>query len=129
MKLTFAILVLAVAAMTQTARADGDPAKGAQVFKKCTACHSIGPGAKNKFGPELNGLDGRKAGSVASYNYSAANKSSGVVWNKETFERYIQNPRKMIPRTKMFFPGLKKESEIDNLWAFLKQYKPDGTKK
>ena len=116
-------------ATTQTAGAAGDPEKGAVVFKKCAPCHRIGPDAKNLVGPELNGLDGRHSGSAPGYNYSPANKKSGIVWNKETFSNYIKDPRKAIPGTKMFFPGIKKESEIEDLWAYLAQFKADGSKK
>jgi len=86
-RLIFGLLV--VAGMTQTAQAQ-DAAAGEQVFRKCLPCHAIGPGAKNKYGPELNGLDGRHSGSVAGYNYSSANKKSGIVWNEKTFEKYIK---------------------------------------
>jgi cytochrome c len=106
-----------------------DVAAGEQAFKKCLPCHSIGPGAKNKVGPELNGLNGRQAGSAPGYNYSEANKKSGITWNKENFEKYIRNPRAMIPGTKMIFPGISNEKEIDNLWAYVSQFGPDGQKK
>jgi cytochrome c len=69
-----------------------DAQKGAAVFNVCLACHAIGPGAQNKIGPELNGLDGRKAGTVPNFAYSDANKNSGIVWNEGTFEEYIKNP-------------------------------------
>jgi cytochrome c len=124
-----AITGLAAGAMAQAAQAAGDPAKGAQVFQKCMPCHRIGPGAKNLVGPELNGLDGRHTGSAPGYNYSAANKNSGIVWGKATFETYIKDPRKMIPGTKMFFAGIKNETEIENLWAYLSSFKADGSKK
>jgi cytochrome c len=106
-----------------------DAAMGEQVFKKCLPCHSIGPGAKNKVGPELNGLDGRHSGTAPSYSYSAANKNSGLVWNEQTFKEYIKDPRAKIPGTKMIFPGVKNEKDIGNLWAYLKQFGPDGSKK
>jgi cytochrome c len=106
-----------------------DVAAGETSFKKCLACHEIGDGAKNKVGPELNGLDGRKTGSVDGYNYSDANKSSGVVWNESQFLDYIKDPRKKIVGTKMFFPGIKNETEAKNLWGFLKQFGPDGKTK
>jgi cytochrome c len=124
-----ALALLALGATTPAARAEGDPAKGADVFKKCMPCHRIGPGAKNLVGPELNGLDGRHSGSAPGYNYSPANKNSGIVWNKETFSNYIKDPRKAIPGTKMIFVGIKMESEIEDLWAYLAQFKADGSKK
>lgn len=125
------ILAAAVAAMvmSQSALAAGDPAKGQQIFKQCMPCHRIGPGAMNLVGPELNGLDGRHSGSAPGYNYSAANKNSGIVWNKETFSKYIQDPRKVIPGTKMFFAGIKNKAEIEDLWAYLSSFKADGSKK
>lgn len=106
-----------------------DLAAGATTFKKCAPCHDVGPTAKNKVGPVLNGLDGRKTGSVAGYNYSDANKSSGITWNEENFLEYIKDPKAKIPNTKMTFPGIKNEAEAKNLWAYLKQYDADGKTK
>jgi cytochrome c len=105
----------------------GDPAAGALVFKRnCTVCHAVGPGAANKTGPELNGVIGRNAGTVAGYNYSQANKSSGIVWDEATFAKYIADPRGVVPGTKMAFPGIKNEADIGNLIAYLKQFGPEG---
>jgi len=103
-----------------------DVEKGANSFKKCLPCHSISPGAKNKIDPELNGLDGRKAGSVPNFNYSDTNKNSGIVWDEATFKEYIKGPRAKIPGTKMTFPGIKNEQEINDLWAYLMQFDVDG---
>jgi len=128
MKIALATAALAVAAMTQAAQAQ-DVAAGEQSFKKCFPCHSIGEGAKNKVGPELNGLDGRHSGTAPGYNYSDANKSSGIVWSEATFKEYIKDPRAKIPGTKMIFPGIKNDKEIGDLWAYLKQFGPDGKKK
>jgi cytochrome c len=125
-----AILVaaVAVAAMAQAAHAQ-DVAAGEQSFKKCQACHRIGEGAKNLVGPQLNGLDGRKSGSAPDYNYSDANKNSGLTWSEAVFKDYIKDPRAKIPSTKMIFPGIKNEREAGDLWAYLKQFGPDGKKK
>ncbi len=106
-----------------------DLAAGATTFKKCAICHDIGETAKNKVGPELNGIDGRSSGSAPGYNYSDANKKSGITWNEATFLEYIKDPRAKIPGTKMIFPGIKNETEAKALWAYLKQYGPDGKKK
>ena len=103
-----------------------DVQKGETSFKKCLVCHAIGSGAKNKIGPELNGLDGRKAGTVPGYNYSDANKNSGIVWDEATFKEYIKDPRVKIAATKMTFPGIKNEQEINDLWGYLKQFDADG---
>jgi len=128
MKATLAMAILAAAAITQTARAQ-DAAAGEQVFRLCLPCHSIGPGATNKVGPVLNGLDGRHSGSAPGYSYSDANKNSGIVWDEANFKKYIRDPRAMIPGTKMIFAGIKNEKQVDNLWAYLKQFGPDGSKK
>jgi cytochrome c len=104
-------------------------ANGANVFHQCMICHSVGPGAQNKIGPELNGLDGRHSGTVANYSYSTANKNSGIVWGETTFKQYIANPRAMIPGTKMPFAGLKDPQQINDLWAYLKQFNVDGSTK
>jgi cytochrome c len=125
---TLAMAALMLAAMAPTAHAQ-DAAAGEQVFKKCFPCHSVGPGAKNKVGPELNGLDGRHSGTAAGYHYSQANEKSGIVWNKDTFAKYIKDPRADIPGTKMIFPGIKNEKDVANLWAYLAQFGPDGKKK
>jgi cytochrome c len=125
MKTALAIAAFAVAALAQAAHAQ-DVAAGELSFKKCAACHSIGEGAKNKVGPQLNGLDGRHSGTAADFNYSDANKSSGIVWSDATFKEYINDPRGKIPGTKMIFPGIKNEQEAGDLWAYLKQFGADG---
>jgi cytochrome c len=103
-----------------------DVEKGATVFKKCAICHKIGPGATNLVGPELNGLDGRHSGSVAGFSYSDANKNSGIVWGEATFKDYIHDPRAKIPGTKMIFAGIKNEQEVNDLWAYVKQFDAEG---
>jgi cytochrome c len=119
------ISAIALAASSGIAVA-GDVAAGQAVFRKCMACHAIGEGARNRVGPELNGIDGRHSGSAPGYNYSSANKNSGIVWNEATFKEYIKNPRAKIPGTKMIFPGIKNEKQADDLWSYLKQFGPDG---
>jgi cytochrome c len=106
-----------------------DAEKGATVFKKCSPCHKIGPGAANLVGPELDGLDGRHSGSAANYSYSDANKNSGIVWNEATFKEYIKDPRAKIPGTKMVFAGIKDDQDIADLWAYLKQFDAEGNVK
>jgi len=106
-----------------------DASSGERVFAMCLPCHSVGPDAQNKIGPELNGLDGRKAGTVANFNYSDANKSSGLVWNEAVFKEYIADPRAKIPGTKMPFAGIKNQQQINDLWAYLKQFDADGNLK
>ena len=106
-----------------------DLAAGATSFKKCAPCHDVGPTAKNKVGPVLNGLDGRKSGSIAGYSYSDANKNSGITWDEASFLDYIKDPKAKVPNTKMAFAGIKNEAEAKNLWAYLKQYDADGKTK
>src|SRR5438045_9470580 len=114
-KLTFgALMILTVTATASTAMAQ-DVAAGKSSFNKCMACHAIGEGAKNKVGPELNGLDGRKSGSAEGYSYSDANKNSGITWSKDQFLEYIKEPKAKIPNTKMVFAGIKNEKEANDL--------------
>jgi cytochrome c len=128
MKMAFALGAAIATLMTQTALAQ-DVAAGETSFKKCLPCHSIGEGAKNKVGPELNGINGRHSGSAPGYNYSDANKNSGITWNEKEFLEYIKDPRAKIKGTKMIFPGIKNETEAKNLWAYLSSFGPDGKKK
>jgi cytochrome c len=124
--LLIAAVVLAASTVATVAQ---DVEAGESSFKKCMPCHDIGPDAKNKVGPELNGLGGRKSGCVEGFNYSDANKNSGLTWDEATFKDYIKDPRAKIPGTKMIFPGIKNEKEIGDLWAYLSQFKADGGKK
>jgi cytochrome c len=96
-----------------------DAAAGEKVFAVCKACHQVGDNAKNAVGPVLNGLLGRKSGSVEGYNYSDANKKSGITWNEATFSDYIKDPKAKIPGTKMAFAGIKDEQKIKDLIAYL----------
>ena len=106
-----------------------DLENGKAVWNKCRACHQVGENASNLVGPVLNGLIGRKAGTVEGFSYSEANKNSGIVWDDATFREYIKNPKAKIPNTKMVFVGLSDPQDIEDLLAFLKQFGPDGKKK
>src|SRR5690606_17899425 len=103
-----------------------DVEAGKRAFNKCRACHQVGEKARNLVGPHLNGLFGRKAGTVENYRYSDANKNSGIVWDEEIFFEYIKNPAKYMPGTKMAFPGLRNDKEIKDLTAYLKQFDESG---
>jgi cytochrome c len=99
-----------------------DAAAGEKAFAVCKACHQVGDTAKNMVGPVLNGLIGRKSGSVDGYNYSEANKKSGITWDEATFTEYIKDPKAKIPGTKMIFAGIKDDQKIKDLIAYLHQY-------
>lgn len=120
------VLLLTLGPETATAQ---DIAAGERAFAKCRACHQLGEGARNLVGPELNGLFGRKAGTVEGYSYSAANTESGIVWDEAKFAEYIQNPRGVIPGTKMVFPGLRNAREIADLTAYLRQFDAKGARR
>ncbi|HRK19511.1 MAG TPA: cytochrome c family protein [Hyphomicrobiaceae bacterium] len=101
-----------------------DAAAGEDVFKKCKACHDIGEGAKNKVGPQLNGILGRKSGTVEGFNYSDANKAAGekgLVWTEAELDKYLLDPRAYMPGNKMAFAGLKDEQDRKDLIAYIKK--------
>jgi cytochrome c len=102
-----------------------DAENGAEVFKRCRACHDVGPTAKNKVGPVLNGIVGRKAGTIDGFNYSDANKKAGAegwVWTEEKMMEYLLNPRAAMPGNKMAYAGLKDEQDRKDLVAYLKKF-------
>ena len=109
------------------ALAEGDAVAGKAVFNQCKACHQVGPEAKNGVGPMLNGIVGRKAGEGAAYNYSDANKNSGLTWDEATLRAYLTDPKAKVPGTKMIFPGIKREKQLDDLMAYLVGIKADGS--
>ena len=122
---------LVLAAATGSAYADPDVAKGETAFKKCMACHAIGPDAKVKVGPPLNGIVGAKWAHFEGYAYSQDIKdgaAAGKVWDVATLNDYIENPKHLVPKGKMAFAGVKNEDERKDLIAFLAQFKPDGSK-
>ena len=122
----FTLGLLALAGSCAAAAAQ-DVSAGETVFKqKCRTCHQVGEGAKNFVGPNLNGLIGRKTGTIEGYAYSEANKASGLTWDEATFKDYITNPKAAIPGTKMIFAGLPKASDRDNVFAYLNQFDADG---
>jgi cytochrome c len=123
---TLSALAVIASLATASAALAQDVAAGKTSFNKCLPCHAIGDGAKNKVGPELNGLDGRKSGTAEGYSYSDANKNSGITWNEAEFKDYIRDPKAKIPGTKMTFAGIKNDKEVNDLWAFISQYDKDG---
>lgn len=104
---------------TGAALADGDAKKGKRVYNKCKACHFLDK-KKNKIGPHLVGIMGRKAGSAEKFKYSKAMKNSGIVWDEKALDAYLTKPKTFIPGNKMTFAGLKKESQRKDVIAFIK---------
>jgi cytochrome c len=130
MRLASSILassILTFAFATAFARA-ADVAAGERVFQKCMQCHRVGVGATNFYGPVLNGLIGRKAGTVPGYKYSQALEASGIVWERDTLSKYLKEPRHAVPGVAMTFPGLKNQTDIDNVIAYLAEFRRDGGK-
>lgn len=118
----FALVAVAPHAQAQNAEA------GERVYLQCRACHQVGETARNLVGPKLNGLFGRKSGTVEGYSYSAANKNANITWDEATFREYIVNPRGRVPGTKMVFAGLKNPQQVSDLIAYLKQFDESGKK-
>lgn len=111
---------MAIATWSGSALADGDPAKGEKVFRKCKTCHSMEAG-KHKIGPSLAGIVGRQAGTVEGYTkYSDALKGSGITWDEDNLEAFLEKPKEHIPGNKMTFPGLRKEDDREDVIAYLK---------
>jgi cytochrome c len=122
---TFAAVAFAGLASAQAQ----DVEAGKTVFNQCRACHQVGETAKNGVGPVLNGLEGRKAGTVPGYNFSEANKASNKIWNEDAFLIYIKDPKAAMPGNKMAYVGLKDEKRAKDLWAYLKTFGADGKAK
>ncbi|HVZ03691.1 cytochrome c family protein [Hyphomicrobium sp.] len=114
------ILAVAMIAAAPVAANAADAEAGKTVFNKCKACHQVD---KNAVGPHLGGIVGRKAASVADYNYSAALKKSGITWDEAALDKWLQGPGKDVPGTKMIFPGVKDATDRANLIAYLKTLK------
>jgi cytochrome c len=115
-----AAAAFAVTGFAASAHADGDSAKGKKVFAKCMACHTTEAG-KNKVGPTLHGIFGRKSGTVEGFTYSDAMKNAGITWSEAELDKYLTNPKKDVPGNKMAFPGLPKPDDRANVIAYLKE--------
>ena len=98
-----------------------DAEKGAKVFKKCKACHTLNEGGKKRVGPNLFGMFGRTSGTVEGFKYSTAMKEAAIVWDEETLDAYLTKPKAYVPKGKMAFPGLKKEDQRADVIEYLKQ--------
>ncbi len=121
-KFRLPVVIAAIAmALTFNVANAADVKKGKKVFKKCKACHTLKAGGKNKVGPNLHGVIDRKAGTAAGFKFSKAMKASGIVWDADMLDSYLTKPKKLVPKTKMAFAGLKKKSDRDNVIAYLKE--------
>ncbi len=98
-----------------------DLAAGQKIFARCRICHTVAAGAPSKVGPNLHGLFGRKAGSVADFTYSPAMKASGITWDDATLTKFLRDPMGFIPGNRMAFPGIKDNQQLADLIAYLKQ--------
>ena len=126
LRVTMAAAILCAAAVPAMA---ADPAAGEKAFAVCKACHKVGEGAKNGVGPTLNGVVGRAAGAVEGYKYSDAMASSGITWDEANLAEYIKNPKTKIPGNKMMYAGVKDDTKLADIVAYLGQFNADGTKK
>lgn len=115
----FAGIATVLAAISSPALAEGDAAAGKKVYNKCKACHALEEG-KNRVGPSLYQIIGRSAGSIEGFKYSKAMKESGLTWDEETLAKFLAKPKELVPGTRMAFPGLRKEADLENVIAYLK---------
>jgi cytochrome c len=128
-KLAIASFGLAMAVLTSGSASAQDAEAGQRVFGQCRACHQVGETAKNGVGPTLNGLFERTSGTLEGYSFSDANKKANIKWDEANFATYIENPRGVMPGTKMVYAGLKNPQQVKDLTAYLKSFAPDGKKK
>jgi cytochrome c len=122
---SIAMLGVVVCALASPAKAQGNAEEGEAVFKKCKTCHDVGNGAKNKVGPPLNDIVGRKAAAADGFSYSPEMKklgSDGFLWSEENLSRYLENVKNVVANGKMVFPGLKDEQDRKDLIAYLKKF-------
>lgn len=118
-----AVIAVLLTTLAAPAFAEGDAAKGKKIFNKCKACHAVGDGAKNKVGPVLTGIVDSPAGLNPDFKYSATlieAAEAGLVWDTESLSAFLTNPKDFMDGTKMSFAGLRKESDIENIIAYLK---------
>ena len=125
---TSLIVAVTIAVMTSTvlagtAFAGGDPSRGKKVAKKCTACHTMKKGGKNRLGPNLFVIVDKPAASVEGYRYSKALTKSGIDWNDAALDAYLTKPKKFVKGTKMSFAGIKKAKQRADLIAYLRTLK------
>lgn len=111
-------IALGLVAFSQVAAAQGDPKAGEKVFVRCKVCHTAEKGV-NRVGPSLFGVVGRQSGTVAGFPYSDAMKKANITWNAESLNKYLTDPKVMVPGNKMAFPGVKDPKEREDVIAYL----------
>jgi len=116
------LLMLMLMLQAPSALATGDPEKGRAVFARCASCHQVGPSAHNGFGPQLNGIIGRRAGSLDGYAYSPAMKNAALIWSEKNLKTFLKSPGDTVPGNKMRFWGIGSDSQVADLLAYLRQY-------
>lgn len=128
MKLTLqaTVVMTAILVPPPSTAAAQDATEGERAFRRCAACHQVGPDAANRIGPHLNGVVGRKVAAVEGFRYSRAMAASEFAWSEEELAKFLANPRQAIPGTTMVLVGIRDEVEIANLIAFLKQFETDS---
>jgi cytochrome c len=114
--------LFAVLAALQGCSHSDKPVDGAAVFRQCASCHQTGANAHGGFGPQLNGLFGRRAGATADFTYSPAMKASGIVWDEASLARFLRDPDKTVPGNRMRFWGIGDEREMKALLAHLRSF-------
>jgi cytochrome c len=114
-----AVLLSCVAFSSFAYAQDGDPALGKTVFQRCAICHKAEKDAGNGLGPNLFGIVGRKSASVPGFEYSGPMKASGITWTNDKLAQWVAGPAKMVPGTKMAFPGITSKGEVRNVVAYL----------
>ncbi|KJZ36963.1 cytochrome c family protein [Pseudomonas fluorescens] len=118
-------LLLGAGVFSLQAHAAGDAEAGATLFKRiCGGCHQVGESARGSFGPQLNGIFGRHSASTTDYQYSDAMKAANIIWTRETLTAYLEDPKKVVPGTRMIFWGLSDPEKIENLLAYLQTFQP-----
>jgi len=120
-----AVIAVLLTVLAAPALAEGDAAKGKKIFNKCKACHAVGDAAKNKIGPVLTGIVDSQAGQNPDFKYSAGlieAAEAGLIWNAESLTAFLTNPKDFMDGTKMSFAGLRKESDIENIIAYLQSF-------
>lgn len=117
------LLALTLSLSATMAHAAGDVVAGKRVFAKCANCHQVGPSARGNFGPQLNGIVGRTAGTTTDYKYSPAMKASGIVWTEKNLRAFIKSTHDVVPGNKMRFFGISDEKQVTDLLAYLQTFK------